>query len=397
MNRSSCYLHAGVDSVATCHGCLKPICAPCMLVEGQIEYCASCVVAVRRRARAGKSAVVVGLLLLLGGAGSAIGWLATRPKPAPPAPLPPPKYGQYTIAIEEGRKKLAAEPCDRKAAFGVSQALLKADVPREALEHVDAFVAKCGSFERLQWDKFSAHKQLSEWPKAVEAATALMELNPTDYDYPWWRGEMYEQQGQLEEAIVDYRLAISLLPRMNSVPFKLMDALIKVGRPCEGIEALNVFLHFHPDAQNAAAVVSRRAKFEAEKCDEPGGGQGKAMFSAPQGATSFKAQVKLNGKVTASFIVDTGATLVTLPRALAASLELGPPMGKVRLRTAAGLRTGELHTLETVQTQGAQAKRVQAVVMDELGDEGLLGLSFLSRFKVAIDPKKRTLSLSPRD
>lgn len=360
-----------------------------------MEYCPGCAAAGRRNRRRGRVGMGAVLVLVLGGSAGAVSWLATRPRPLPPPPPPPPKYGSFTIAVEESRRKLTAEPCDRKVVRTLTESLLKGDAPREVIGVVDGFVAGCGAHERLQWDKYVAHKQLSEYPEAVEAVTALMTLNPVDHDYPWWRAEMLERQGKTEEAIVDYRLAMSLLPRMSSVPMMLVDALIKAGRPCEGLEPLNVFLYFHPDQREATGVLTRQAKFTEAKCEEAGG-EGMASFTAPPGASTFKAQVKLNGKVTGTFIVDTGATSVSISRSLADKLGLTAPTREVRVRTAAGIKTAQLTSLDAVQTQGARARHVEAVILEDFGEDGLLGLSFLSRFEVQLDSRRRTITLRPR-
>ena len=52
------------------------------------------------------------------------------------------------------------------------------------------------------------------------------------------------------------------------------------------------------------------------------------------------------------------------------------------LQTANGPRPGHLITVQAIEVQGVKAARVPAVVIDDLGGgiDGLLGLSFLSRF-----------------
>ncbi len=394
-SRLTCHLHAGADAVASCQGCLKPICAPCTVMEGSLEFCAPCASAHRKRRGFGRALVGVALVAVLGGGAGAVSWLGSRPRPLPPAPPAPPKYGASTGRVEELRKKLALEPCDRKAVLGLTESLLKGDAPREVIGVVDDFLGRCGAYERLVWDKFAAHKRLSEFPQAAAAASVLMAQDPMDHDYPWWRGEMLEAAGQTEEAIVDYRLAMSLLPRINYVPTMLTDALFKVGRPCEAEAPLNIYLYFHPEARSASAIETRLAKLEAAKC-EVSLGEGTAVFTAPRGATAFRGQVKINGKATGTFIVDTGATSVVLSRSFADKLALAAPTREIRLRTAAGLKSAQLTTLDLVQTQGAKSHHLEAAIIDDFGEDGLLGLSFLSRFEVQLDSGKRTLTLRPR-
>lgn len=398
MPAPTCYSHAGVEAVASCHGCMRPICRACTLMEGSLEFCPACAAGHRKRQGAARLGLGLVLLAVVGGGAGGIGWLATRPRPPPPAkpaPPPPPKYGAFTNRIEQAKKKLEEEPCDRKVVLKLTEFLLKGEAPREVIGVVDAFAAKCGPHERLVWDKYTAHKRLSEYGAAVDAATTLMELNPMDFDYPWWRAEMLEAQGKHEEAIVDYRLTLQLLPKAKSIPLHLTDALFKVGRPCEAAAPLDLLLYFHPEQRASSEVGARLARLEEAKC-ELGAGEGKASFKAPPGAPAFRARVKVNDKATGNFIVDTGATTVALSKSFAEKAGVGAEGLEVKVRTAAGVRVARLASLAKVETQGAKARNVEAAVIDDFGEDGLLGLSFLSRFELQMDPKTRTLTLKSR-
>jgi clan AA aspartic protease (TIGR02281 family) len=99
------------------------------------------------------------------------------------------------------------------------------------------------------------------------------------------------------------------------------------------------------------------------------------------------AKVEING-VEGTFIVDTGASFVTLTRAFAGKVK--PQMLKsdaVEMQTANGRTSATLATVESVKVAGLYASAVPAIVASKsLGDgvDGLLGMSFLSRFTVVI-------------
>jgi clan AA aspartic protease (TIGR02281 family) len=101
------------------------------------------------------------------------------------------------------------------------------------------------------------------------------------------------------------------------------------------------------------------------------------------------------------FILDTGATLVALKKTFAqkASVEIDQASA-VQLHTANGITTGKLGRAATIQLRSLQAKDVPIVVEDDAkatfgdGADGLLGMSFLSRFKVTID--SRAVKISSR-
>jgi aspartyl protease family protein len=102
-----------------------------------------------------------------------------------------------------------------------------------------------------------------------------------------------------------------------------------------------------------------------------------------------------------SFILDTGATFITISRAAAKSLGLSPGDRLVRLNTASGTVEAPLALLGEVEIGGAVASDVQAVIHDvpDLPPSiaGLLGLSFLERFRINLDLGAGLLILETED
>ncbi|OOY35559.1 hypothetical protein BOV88_04785 [Solemya velum gill symbiont] len=78
------------------------------------------------------------------------------------------------------------------------------------------------------------------------------------------------------------------------------------------------------------------------------------------------------------FLLDTGATFVAIDKRLARKLdlELGPQR---QMQTANGTVYGNATLLDEVSLGGITIERVPAVVMPSLGDDALLGMSFLRR------------------
>lgn len=109
----------------------------------------------------------------------------------------------------------------------------------------------------------------------------------------------------------------------------------------------------------------------------------------------YRAPGRINGQPV-DFLVDTGATVVALPGPLASRLDLARG-ASVRVHTANGDAVAYATRLDRISLGGAVAERVAAHIVPGMrGDEALLGMSFLSRFDIAMSggemrlrPRKR--------
>lgn len=97
-------------------------------------------------------------------------------------------------------------------------------------------------------------------------------------------------------------------------------------------------------------------------------------------------------------VVDSGATLITLPAGAAAKLNITIPANApvLQLALANGDQiTGRRVTLESVRVGQFEAKDVDAVVLEPIpgNAQPLLGLSFLDRYKFELDAAAKSLGL----
>ena len=104
------------------------------------------------------------------------------------------------------------------------------------------------------------------------------------------------------------------------------------------------------------------------------------------------------GKKMARMIVDSGASVVTLPIKTATELGVVVPIDarEVRMVLADGRSiSARAVTLPRVRVGKFEAENVEAVVLDAAASNAqpLLGLSFLRNFKTEIDPAGKTLKL----
>lgn len=152
-------------------------------------------------------------------------------------------------------------------------------------------------------------------------------------------------------------------------------------------------------ATPAAAVVEvdgKRQTLTMGQSIAMGGGdagrQGTILTADAKG--HFFANAAING-VTLRFIVDTGASVVTIGSEDAKRAGVLYLSGqKVRLQTANGVSAGYRIKLDTVALGDITLHNVDAVVVEGnvLGGVGLLGLSFLNRTEMRRDGDRMSLT-----
>jgi clan AA aspartic protease (TIGR02281 family) len=101
----------------------------------------------------------------------------------------------------------------------------------------------------------------------------------------------------------------------------------------------------------------------------------------------------LNDRVTATFLVDTGASDVSIPAAVADQLgiQVGPDTPYVDYTTANGVVSKPVITLDSVQTGEARVEQVRASISSSM-NVGLLGGAFFNNFTFQIDPAAHVIT-----
>ncbi|HME70510.1 MAG TPA: TIGR02281 family clan AA aspartic protease [Myxococcota bacterium] len=114
--------------------------------------------------------------------------------------------------------------------------------------------------------------------------------------------------------------------------------------------------------------------------------------------TGMLVQVRLNDRVTAPFLIDTGASDVLVPKPVADELGLGagPDTRTVRYATANGHVDQPVVMLDAVDLGGARVEKVPASVSAGM-EVGLLGLSYFNHFTYNIDAAAGIVTLTPND
>jgi clan AA aspartic protease (TIGR02281 family) len=112
-------------------------------------------------------------------------------------------------------------------------------------------------------------------------------------------------------------------------------------------------------------------------------------------------QATLNNKRSAKFVVDTGASYTLISNAVARDLaiDVGPTPKTLQFQTANGLIEAPVTRLESIAVGGMEIRNLPTAVHDAVPDPqvaGLLGLNFLSNFRMDIDTQKGMLHLEKK-
>jgi clan AA aspartic protease (TIGR02281 family) len=130
------------------------------------------------------------------------------------------------------------------------------------------------------------------------------------------------------------------------------------------------------------------------------GQEGKIVIQFAPGNRNITVTAILNQTVKQKFLVDTGASTVTIPSSTAQRLGLSidsrNPIRKVY--TAGGIVSAPEVVLPSIFLEGWEVFDVKALILDipNQSDLGLLGLNFLERFRMDLNTEKGVLLLEPR-
>ena len=131
----------------------------------------------------------------------------------------------------------------------------------------------------------------------------------------------------------------------------------------------------------SASALARRVEISVE-------GRGRMLI----------VDASINQRVSGRFIVDTGASYCVISKEMARDVSLsGRNDGeKVPMQTANGIVMATIGQARRIDVGDAVARDVAVAVVDDApvpGFEGLLGLSFLEKFKYSVDSDRKVLTL----
>jgi len=175
--------------------------------------------------------------------------------------------------------------------------------------------------------------------------------------------------------------------------YKLSRVYAALGRHCDAITPLETYVSLDPAERRTPQITKIISDYaESGRCDvHYAKGTGRVPFAGSTGVHTIL--VVING-VAGNFIVDTGASFVSLTSQFAAKAHIATESGnQLIMKTVGGTALADTGYAKEISVGNAQATGVVVAVHRDgenpFGNklDGLLGMSFLSRFDVTISPR----------
>ncbi len=114
------------------------------------------------------------------------------------------------------------------------------------------------------------------------------------------------------------------------------------------------------------------------------------------GSGGYLVKGRINGK-DVTFLVDTGASYVTMSKVQASALKIKPGNKEIQISTATKIETAYQVTLDTVSVGGIELQNIPAIITKhKYPEDPLLGMSFLQHVEINQGNEQMTLKYSVR-
>ena len=314
-----------------------------------------------------------------------------------------PRTVTATASVRGPLEQLTREKCDQDAILHLGDALDAVGYRREAAIAQVNFSSQCDGYAPALRAAVNTLLKLSDYTTAETIAADLIRLDPYNDNGYFLRAVARDGNKSFKGAIDDYVTAIELFgnkDRISSISYyRMARDYEKLGQFCDAMLPLERWVALDPSRHDSSQVQAMLTDYAAKGGCAAATSGGEERFPAARPGGVVKVPVVVNS-VPATFILDTGAAFVSLKESFAkkAKVEIEPG-SSVHLHTANGIAEGQRGRADTIQLRSLKATSVPIVVEADSaaaygdGVDGLLGLSFLSRFNLAIDG--RTVRIAP--
>ncbi len=237
---------------------------------------------------------------------------------------------------------------------------------------------------------YSAYTRVGDHKAAVRVADELVKSDLGNKNYRFWRGNAHEHARDYKAALSDYISTLELFPDLSTVAasqfYEVSLMYDKIGKPCEAISPLETYLSYNVNERQTQQIAKLISEYSRKGKCAANYANGSARIIIPP---NNRIDVLINGSK-ARMILDTGATQVSITPEMAARWIVPDTSDFVEVKVVGGLLQQATGYAQSIQVGSATAANVPVLIavgsQNAFGAEtdGLLGMSFLSRFTVTL-------------
>lgn len=298
-------------------------------------------------------------------------------------------YGQSSRHLAQLRR----EPCDSLAFDGLVKSMEAAGYPRESALAAEAYNHGCAASESMLQSALAAYNRIGDHKEAIRIADQLVQSDSGSPHYRFWRGNAYELAKEYKLALADYKSTLELFTDLSNVSgsqfYQVSLMYDKLGKPCDAIAPLETFISYNVKERQTQQIARLIADYSQRGKCAANYATGSARVVIPP---SNVVEVTING-VRASMIIDSGASAVSMTPEMAARARISPDTTDlVDVKTVGGRMQQASGYAQTIRVGDATAANVPLLIAigskDTFGPgiDGLLGMTYLSRFEVKLSP-----------
>ena len=252
----------------------------------------------------------------------------------------------------------------------------------------------------LAWDGL---RRISDFSGALEVAKQLVDAAPASATFRYWRALAYAETGNAALALPDYMNTIELVPNPKNEGgyffYEWSRIYAALGRYCDAITPIEMYVSLDPIHRRTPQTTKIIAEYaEKGNCDTRYAvGSARVPFASTADVRTLT--VLLNGAA-GNLIFDTGATFVSISSDFASRAKVATePGSQLTLKAVGGVASAGIGYANSIRVGKAEALGVTVAVHrgNPFGNrvDGLLGMSFLSRFNVTLSPTGIELTAIP--
>lgn len=305
--------------------------------------------------------------------------------------LSPEAASSTNKAVRQTFDVLQREPCDQRALERLVKVLDGVSLRRDGAKAQVGFSRRCGGHLGFLFQAANTYMDLADHQAAIDVAEEMIAAQPHDGNGFYFRGLSLAKLGDHQRAVDDFMTAVSLAGMRTSISSGVFLALANsqeaLGQHCDAASTVESWVAIDAPNRDTSQTRTMIGRYDRQGSCAANSKGDRDTF--PLGGPNRVAIVPayING-VRGQFIVDTGASYVALSPRMAeqAGIEIDQA-SSVRVQTANGVIRSKRGRASQIRLRNIATSNVPVLVQEAgfgPGVDGLLGMSFLSRFEVVI-------------